>query len=84
MNVPEAPSRLARAEENARRRRQGRIVLGIGLVILAGAAFLLAPDLTTPLVRDLPFIAVGAIALFAGGALLGAGAAGRPPRTRAR
>jgi hypothetical protein len=68
------------AESDGRVARQKRIVGGVVLVLLAGVALLLAPGLTGALVKDLPYLAVSLVALFAGGILLGTGA----PRRRAR
>jgi hypothetical protein len=48
-------------------------VLGLGATFLGLAALLLAPNLTGALVSDLPFLAVGLAALYAGGILIGVG-----------
>jgi hypothetical protein len=61
------------ARERRRIARQRKIVLGVALTLLAGLLLLLAPDLTGPLVKDLPYLAGGLLSLFAGGILLGIG-----------
>jgi hypothetical protein len=71
-----------RSKERARIARQGRIVLGVLLTAFSGLVLLAAPDLTGPLVRDLPYLAVALVALFTGGILLGHGLGSRPPRAR--
>jgi hypothetical protein len=71
-----------RAKERARIARQGRIVLGVFLTAFSGFVLLAAPDLTAALVRDLPYLSVALLALFAGGILLGHGLGTRPPRDR--
>ncbi|MCI4358687.1 MAG: hypothetical protein L3J99_06660 [Thermoplasmata archaeon] len=53
--------------------RQGKIVLGVVLTLLAGVWILIAPDLTGALANDLPFLAAGLLSLFLGGILLGVG-----------
>ena len=64
--------------ERRRISRQRTIVLGVLLTFLSVVLLLLAPDLTGPLVRDLPYLAGGLIALFAGGVLLGVGFGRKP------
>ncbi len=53
--------------------RQRKIVVGVFLTILAGIVLLAAPDLTGPLVKDLPYLAGSLLSLFVGGILLGVG-----------
>ena len=48
-------------------------MLGVLLTFLAGLLLLLAPDLTGPLVKDLPYFAGALVSLFLGGILLGVG-----------
>ncbi|HEV8049412.1 MAG TPA: hypothetical protein VGP88_02335 [Thermoplasmata archaeon] len=71
--MPPATDDVAAAEETRRIRRQRKIVLGLGLTFVGLAALLLAPNLTGPLVADLPFLAVALVALYVGGILLGVG-----------
>ncbi len=66
--------------ERRRVSRQRMIVGGVGLTMLSGVLLLAAPDLTGPLVRDLPFLAGALLALFLGGILLGIGYGRRAPR----
>jgi len=56
-------------------------VLGLGATFVGLAALLLAPNLTGALVSDLPFLAVGLVALYAGGILLGVGFGERRSRS---
>ena len=56
------------------------IVLGVLLTFAAVAVLLIAPDLTGPLVKDLPYLAASLVALYAGGILLGVGYGRRPAR----
>jgi hypothetical protein len=63
----------AATRERRRVARQSKIVLGVGLTCLAGFVLLLAPALTGPLVKDLPYLAVSLLSLFVGGILLGVG-----------
>ena len=48
-------------------------MIGVFLTFLAGLLLLLAPDLTGPLVKDLPYLAGALVSLFLGGILLGVG-----------
>jgi hypothetical protein len=59
--------------ERRRVSRQRKIVVGVFLTILAGIVLLAAPDLTGPLVKDLPYLAGSLLSLFVGGILLGVG-----------
>ncbi|HKV89944.1 MAG TPA: hypothetical protein VJQ43_01970 [Thermoplasmata archaeon] len=68
------------AIERRRVSRQRKIVGGLGLTFLGLVAFLAAPDLTGPLVHDLPFLALGLSALYVGAILLGIGFGQRAPR----
>ena len=61
------------ARERRRVVRQRTIVVGLGLTFLGIVAFLAAPDLTGPLVHDLPYLAAGLSALYVGAILLGVG-----------
>jgi hypothetical protein len=75
-------SRDADAAREARRvSRQRKIVLGLGATLLGIAVFLLTPDLTGPLVADLPYIAVALVSLYVGAILLGVGFGERQART---
>jgi hypothetical protein len=75
------PDDAAAAEELRRVRRQRKVVLGLGATFVGLAALLLAPNLTGALVSDLPFLAVGLVALYAGGILLGVGFGERRSRS---
>jgi uncharacterized membrane protein YedE/YeeE len=55
------------------RARQRKIVVGVVLTFLAGSFLILAPDLTGPLTKDLPYLAASLVSLFVGGILLGVG-----------
>jgi len=66
--------------ERRRIGRQRRIVLGVLLTMGGAFVLLLAPDLSGPLVRDLPYFAVALVALYAGGILLGVGYGQKAPR----
>ena len=68
----EHPS-VAADRERRRVSRQSKIVLGVGLTFAAIVILLLAPDLTGPLVKDLPFLAASLGAFYVGGILLGFG-----------
>lgn len=67
------PDDEAAWRERRRISRQRKIVIGLGLTFLGIVALLAAPDLTGPLIHDLPFLAVALGALYAGGILLGVG-----------
>lgn len=64
---------MPEVRERRRVSRQRKIVLGVLLTFLAGLLLLLAPDLTGPLVKDLPYLAGALVSLFLGGILLGVG-----------
>ena len=68
-NLPETEA----TSELRRVRRQRKIVLGLGATFVGIIALLAAPNLTGPLVADLPFLAVALVALYGGGILLGVG-----------
>jgi len=68
----ETPAEVA-SREHRRVARQRKIVIGVGLTCLAGFLLLLAPDLTGPLVKDLPYLSASLLSLFVGGILLGVG-----------
>jgi hypothetical protein len=68
----DGPSEAA-TRERRRVSRQRKIVIGVGLTCLSGLVLLLAPDLTGPLVKDLPYLAASLLSLFVGGILLGVG-----------
>lgn len=61
------------ALERRRVSRQRKVVGGLGVTFVGLAVFLLAPDLTGPLVKDLPFFVVSLVSLYVGGILLGVG-----------
>lgn len=66
--------------ERRRIARQRLIVIGLGATFLGIVVLLAAPDLTGPLVHDLPFLAVALGSLYVGGILLGVGFGRRAPR----
>jgi hypothetical protein len=70
-----------RRRERRRVSRQRKVVLGLGSTFLGIVVLLLAPDLTGPLVADLPFLAVALLSLYGGGILLGIGFGERNVRT---
>ncbi|MCI4356891.1 MAG: hypothetical protein L3K18_07100 [Thermoplasmata archaeon] len=67
------PADDSAATERRRVSRQRKVVGGVALTLVGIVALLAAPDLTGPLVHDLPFLAVGLLALYAGGILMGVG-----------
>lgn len=70
------------AEREARRiSRQRKVVGGLGITFVGIAVFLLAPDLTGPLINDLPYFVVSLGSLYLGGILLGVGFGERRART---
>ncbi|MCI4329128.1 MAG: hypothetical protein L3J86_06035 [Thermoplasmata archaeon] len=70
------------ADREARRiSRQRKVVGGLGVTFVGIAVFLLAPDLTGPLVQDLPYFVVSLGSLYVGGILLGVGFGERRART---
>ncbi|HEV2429715.1 MAG TPA: hypothetical protein VGV64_07745 [Thermoplasmata archaeon] len=71
---------VERPPDSGRVSRQRLIVLGVVLTLLGGLILLLAPDLTGPLVHDLPFLGGCLVSLFLGGILLGVGYGRKPPR----
>jgi hypothetical protein len=75
-------STAADAEREARRiSRQKKVVGGLGITFVGIAVFLLAPDLTGPLVADLPYFVVSLGSLYVGGILLGVGFGERRTRS---
>jgi hypothetical protein len=66
--------------ERRRVSRQRKVVLGLGATFVGIVVLLLAPDLTGPLVADLPFLAVALLSLYVGGILLGVGFGERSAR----
>ena len=72
-SVVATPLDATDAAELRRVRRQRKIVLGLGATFVGIVVLLLAPNLTGPLVADLPFLAVALVALYLGGILLGIG-----------
>ena len=68
------------AGERRRIARQRKIVLGLGATFGGIVVLLLAPDLTGPLVADLPYLAVALLSLYVGGILLGVGFGERTAR----
>ena len=68
------------ASEARRVSRQRKVVGGVGLTLLGIVVLLAAPDLTGPLVHDLPFLAVALLSLYVGGILLGVGFGQRSAR----
>jgi hypothetical protein len=67
------PAPSVAAVEARRVARQRKIVIGLGVTFLGLLVFVAAPDLTGPLVADLPYLAVALVSLYAGGILLGFG-----------
>jgi fucose permease len=67
------PTSSPETVEARRISRQRKIVIGLVVTFLGLLVFVAAPDLTGPLVADLPYFAIALVSLYAGGILLGVG-----------